>query len=459
MEVLGALYGSLIQAFLSTFYSALGGLILAWLITHTPNHPVKSLFKESLLLFFFLPSITLVLGLLKASQFMGWGDLFGLKGIILCHTFWNAPFMARALLKAYDEIPSALWREARHLSMGPLLCFRVLEGPFLRAPFLRSCGLIFCLCMASFSIPLMLTKSFHITSLSFALYNELVLEANTKEALFYAAPLFLLIIGKAALDKRAPATAPNPDLSAFSPSQNHWGRVCFLVVIALALFAPFIIGISSLLSGTFLTLLREGETLKALGNSTILALGAGLISTALSMTVATITCQKSPAVVTGVLSLFLLPSFVIAFVLSAFLGSAIDGASFQITLLLHILLPLPFGVRFLQSRLRRLKNQGERLRQTLRLSRAQAFRFLYFPQLRPTIGSVFSFSSALSLGDVGATALFGSDIETLPTLIFQALYVFDLEKALTLSVLLLGGVGFFCLPSLVGRSFSRPCTS
>ena len=65
-----------------------------------------------------------------------------------------------------------------------------------------------------------------------------------------------------------------------------------------------------------------------------------------------------------------------------------------------------------------------------------------WPILRPSIGLAFAFAMVLSLGDLGAVALFGSqDLTTLPLLILQRMGSYRTADAVGLAVILM----VFCL--------------
>lgn len=438
-------FHSFIQALLSTACSALGGLLLAWLLVHTPRHILKTLFQESLLLFFMLPSLILGVSVLQVGRWAGWHDLYGLKGIVLCHTLLNAPFVARSLLQAYATLPAPLWREAQHLSLRPVLRFSTLEWPFLRTSLLHSASLVFCLCLSSFTIPLLLTKSFHMTSLSLALYNDLIVEADLGKALLYGLTFAILAAGMGLLERRLP-TATCPPLQA--EFQKKGAGVLGLLWVGLGgLFAfPLVIGMITFVSSQGMVLLGQERVLTALGTSLGLALTAGTLSTLLSLCLVLSLPPKGYTFFQGLSALFLLPSFVIGGLASLLSGLQLDLHPLKVTLVLHTLLPLPFGIRLLREPLKRHRHQNQKLIQVLRLSTRQTLFLVECSQMKSPLISVFALSVAFSLGDVGAPALLGGQLETLPTLVLEYLSSFNLDYALTLSYVLLGCMGIISLP-------------
>lgn len=448
-------YHSLSQAFLSTGISCGLGLVLAWLFVHTPPHPAKKFLRESLVLFFMVPTIPLVLGLLHACQFFGWPAPYGLKGIVLCHVCLNAPFIARTVLKAYDRISGSLWREAHHLKMTTVFRFRLLEWPYLRKAFLQGSIIVFCLCFSSFSIPFMLTKSLQTTSLSLALYQEIILENHLSGALIYLIPFILVILTLTTGLRRSVTTQPAPPLHAFYRPKYSFLTTIGLIAILAILMLPLIIFIKQVLATQILEILGDSEVLDALFNSVLLAFLSAVLATSLSFIVVALLRGTSQKIAFLLISVFLLPNFLIGFAASLLLGSFVDFHTFLTTVILHSLLPLPLSVPFLKEHWLILKNQGERVSQTLRLTPWQSLLYIYIPQLKAPLKSLFALSAAFSLGDVGASAFFGASLQTLPTLILESLSAFNLEKSLVLSCLILASVGLFYVPSLLQSAPSR----
>tara|TARA_A100000171_G_scaffold48608_1_gene56278 strand:- start:1875 stop:3254 length:1380 start_codon:yes stop_codon:yes gene_type:complete len=448
MSIIDVLLGSLGQAFLSTLASSLLGLLLAWLLMHAPQGHFKTFFQESLLIFFMIPSITLVLSLLYTGKNFGGTNFYGLAGIVICHTFLNAPFMARSLLYTYQTIPTVFWRESQHLDLGIFLRFRCLEWPFLKIVFLKTAGLILVLCLVSFSIPLMLSKNLHALSLSLALYSELILEADPARAFLYIVPFIILVTFMAYLNHFLIKEVPSPSIRAYLHTKKNFFYSFLLGVFATVLMLPLILGLLSFLSRETLFLLKDATLLEACKNSFLIALTAAGGSSLLALLLVLIMPSKVFPLVQLILSIFLLPSFVIGGFLIIGAGTFFDDYAVLMTLLLHILIPLPFTVQILKSRLTRLQRQNEPLVLMLRLTFVRAIRVIYLPQIKKDLLSVFALSAVFSLGDIGAAALFGGAFETLPSLILGCFRTFDLERGMAFSYILLFSMGLFLLPNL-----------
>jgi thiamine transport system permease protein len=87
---------------------------------------------------------------------------------------------------------------------------------------------------------------------------------------------------------------------------------------------------------------------------------------------------------------------------------------------INALMAIPFATRILGPAAAEAAQRHDRLCASLGISGWNRFRRVDWPTLRRPMGLAFAFSMALSLGDLGAIALFGSeDVMTLPFLILQ----------------------------------------
>lgn len=109
---------------------------------------------------------------------------------------------------------------------------------------------------------------------------------------------------------------------------------------------------------------------------------------------------------------------------------------------INALMALPFAVRVLEPAYREHRARTGRLAESLGLSVAQRLRRVDWPELKRPFLTALAFSMALSLGDLGAVALFGSEnIMTLPALIYASMGSYRSTDADGLALLL----GMVCL--------------
>jgi len=147
----------------------------------------------------------------------------------------------------------------------------------------------------------------------------------------------------------------------------------------------------------------------------------------------------------------------IVFGLGAFLGLRGVADTFALAPLLvlaaNVLLSLPFAVRALQGRLTESGARHDRLCASLGIAGWARFRLVEFPVARRELGFAAALSAALSVGDLGVIALFGSDsFRTLPWLLYQksGRYQSDEAAAIALVLMLLSLAFFTGIERLVG---------
>src|SRR5690606_12093530 len=76
-------------------------------------------------------------------------------------------------LEALQTVPADQWRLASQLGMGPRAAFRLIEWPALRQALPGVAGLVFMLCVTSFTIVLPLGGGPRATTLEVAIYQAL----------------------------------------------------------------------------------------------------------------------------------------------------------------------------------------------------------------------------------------------------------------------------------------------
>jgi len=139
--------------------------------------------------------------------------------------------------------------------------------------------------------------------------------------------------------------------------------------------------------------------------------------------------------------ILILPPLVLGTGLFLLLKPFADVFSIALFLIVIInsLMALPFLLRILDGPIMQSARTHDRLIQSLGIQGWDRWRTIDWPILRRPIGFGLAMAATLSIGDLGAIALFGSErIKTLPYLLYQRMGSHRLEEAaVTASILLL----------------------
>lgn len=459
------------QAVLSTVLSVVPAVPVALAMARRPSFPGRQFVVALMILPLGLPVLPAVFGLLEVwgrtgfvndiavrLGFSGQISIYGLQGILLAHVFFNLPLAARLLLKALERVPRDEWRLAASLGLPRISLFRFVEWPALLRVIPGIAGLIFMICVTSFTIVLTLGGGPANSTLEVAIYQALKFEFDPPRAMILSvaqlaltAAIFWLLsrFPDPEEDRRGTAGAPfRPDAASPSAKVGDSALIAlFLAFTALPVAAIVVAGLKSNLA----VLLAGPVFWQALRTSLTLALFAGLLATvtALLMARARISLSGLDAVRTG--SLFRLPEFMLLIPPLA-LGSGwflilhrtglADGAGPVLVVVVNMCMALPFAARVVTPELTTHLRRTGRLAASLGVTGFARFRLIDWPVLRAPLLTAFSFAAALSLGDLGAVALFGSDdFITLPALLYASLGSYRSTDAAGLSLIL----GAICL--------------
>jgi len=126
-----------------------------------------------------------------------------------------------------------------------------------------------------------------------------------------------------------------------------------------------------------------------------------------------------------------------------------------IVVLVNALMGLPYMLRVLSVAYLKIGTDYDRLCSSLGVQGWHRLRHVEWPILRKPVGLALALVAAMSAGDLGVVALFGSpDIQTLPLLMYQRLGSYQSDAAGVTAVVLLGLclVIFVILERLLGGS-------
>ena len=457
------------QAALSALLSVLFALPVARAFARRGRFAGRGAFLRLISLPLAIPQLVAVLGILSAWGRNGWladamaamgleqrPDIYGLGGILLAHVFFNMPLAARLFIGALERLPDEYWRLSAQLGMGPAAIWRHVEWPALRVVLPGVLMLIFMLCAASFTVVLTLGGGPAATTLEVAIYQALrfdfdppravalaLLQLLLSGALFIALRRFsgagdtLAGLGRAA--RRFDGAGPMARLT------DGWWLGLAALYVGLPLLGVIVSGLGAELG----RLLTETALHRALVTSLLLALAAAGL--ALLLTWGLLSALRGargevaggpPAVAADVAASLVLavPPLVVGagwFVLLRPAGR-LDLLGPLVVAVINAVMALPFAWRVLMPAFREAQNNYGRLCAQLGIGGLARLRLVDWPLLRRPLGLAGALAMALSIGDLGAIAMFGSEnFRTLPWLLYSRLGSYRTEDAAGLALILL----------------------
>jgi len=472
------------QALLSTLLSILPALLVAHAFSRHPSFPGRQFLLWLFAVPLSLPAIVATLGLLTLLGRSGllagpisalagseWPGIYGLGGILLAHVFFNLPLATRLFLLALDGVPADQWRLASQLGMGAAPSFRFIEWPVMRRALPGIAGLVFMLCVTSFTIVLTLGGGPRATTLEVAIYQALRFDFDPARAVALTLVQVALTAAVVALLSLLGASAAvDGNLSVSprrSPAVEWWERLvngaailCAAVLVAGPLAAIVIGGLQADLS----RLLAEAEVRQAMATSLALASGSALLATALSWSLAAGRRNVGQGGLLGWLMesgagfVLVVPPIVIGSGWFMLLRGSVDVLALAPVMVVAVnaAMAMPFVLRTIRPAYDASAERHDRLAAQLGIRGWNRLRLIDWPTMRRSVLVAFAFAMALSLGDLGVIALFGSDaVQTLPYLLYARMGSYRTADAAGLA-LILGIVCFSLslLADLMGRKES-----
>lgn len=464
------------QAILSTLLSVLPALFVARALARHPRFFGRDLILQLFAVPLALPAIVAALGLLALygragffADFLGglgggiWPGIYGLSGILVAHVFFNLPLASRLFLEALQTVPSDQWRLASQLGMSARPAFRLIEWPVLRQALPGIAGLVFMLCITSFTIVLTLGGGPRATTLEVAIYQALRFDFDPiravaltllQIALTLAVVLVLTRLGANTVGDANLSVTPRRYLSVTK------GEAAFnAVLIALSLLfvaGPMAATVAAGVEADLWRLVTESAVRSAALTSLVLAFMSAVLSAALSL--ALIMARRALAAKrvgqgntileyatdTGAGFVLVVPPIVTGagwFILLRHAGDVFALAPVMVVTV-NAVMAMPFAIRALRPAYDAASERHERLCALLGISGWNRLKLIDWPPLRRPLATAFAFAMALSLGDLGVIALFGSDsVQTLPYLLLSRMGSYRTEDAAGLALIL----GVVCL--------------
>ncbi len=476
---------TLLQAALSTLLSTGLAVPVALALARRSHFPGRLWVLRLMALPMGLPVLVVTLGLIAIWGRQGWANglllslgasepisIYGLSGILLAHVFFNLPLACRLMVSALERQPGESWMLAAGLGMNSVSVFRFVEWPALVRILPGIAGLIFMLCVNSFTIVLVLGGGPAATTLEVAIYQSLRFDFDPPRAIALA----LLQIALTGLVVAVLATMRRPEeristlggarirFDGRTLAKRTWDMAWIATAVAFLLL-PLVAVVSAGLQADLGRLVTSAAFAGAAATSLAIALASGLLALAMSiaiirgrLTVAETQGAGASAVAYGRIlgatsSLVLLvPPIVLGTGWFLLLRPWGDVSRFAPVLVVAInaLMALPFVVRVLEPAMETHHARTARLTASLGMSGLWKLWHIDRPILMTPAALALSFAMALSLGDLGAVALFGSsDFVTLPWLLYSSLSSYRTADADGLALVL----GAVCLIlAVVGTS-------
>ena len=461
----GVVRFTLLQAALSTLLSLMLGAALALALARRPRFFGRSLFIAALNLASVLPAIVAVFGIVAVLGRAGWlgdvlravgidpgGWLYGLPGILIAHVFFNAPLAARVFHAALLAVPGERWRLAAQLDMAPGSILRLLDWPILKREAPALAALVFLLCFTSFAVVLALGGGPGAATLEVAIYESVRFDVDFARAgilallqvaicLGLTLPV-LWLVGRPGESAATGQVVQRPDAARLAVTVQD---VVMLTLGAALILPPLLSIVLSGLSG-IRTLFRS-DMLEAAATSFAIAIPAAVLSLLLALGLAAAARRlaasgrprgAAAAAMPGTLVLAV-PPVALSAGLFVVLRPVADPFALAIPLivLVNSLIALPFVLRQVEPPLRLSAERYGRLAESLGISGAWRLKLVDWPLLRRPLAAAAVLAIALSLGDLGVAAFFGSgNIVTLPLLLYQRMGAYRMGEAASVALLL-----------------------
>jgi thiamine transport system permease protein len=456
---------TLLQATLSTALSIMLGAATALALSRRSQFPGRHLLIAALNLASVLPAIVAVFGIVAVLGRAGWlgeglraigidpgGWLYGLPGILIAHVFFNAPLAARVFLTSLAAVPGEHWRLAAQLGMTPAAVFRILDWPILKREAPAIASLIFLLCFTSFAIILALGGGPGAATIEVAIYSAVRFDVDFARAgllallqiaICLALTLPILLFATRPIESAAGGAGyARPD--ADRPAIKALDRVV-LASTALLVLPPLAAVALSGISG--LGSLLRAEVGQAVATSFVIALPAAVLSVLLSiglaMSARVLRSEGRNALASALLLptglTLAMPPVAASAGLFVVLRQFADpfGLAIPLIVLINALTALPFTLRQVEPPLALSAERYGRLAESLGISGFWRIRLIDWPMLRRPLAAGFAVTVALSLGDLGVAAFFGSgNILTLPLLLYQRMGSYRVGESASVALLL-----------------------
>ncbi|WP_018690191.1 thiamine/thiamine pyrophosphate ABC transporter permease ThiP [Ahrensia kielensis] len=449
------------QAALSTLLSALFAIPVGFLLFEYKHFYGRELLLRLFAIPLVLPQIVAVLAIVSLYGNQGFvtqalkqaglpiGTIYGLSGILIAHVYFNMPLVARVILGALNAMPAEYERLSHQLNMGPLQRLRHICWPYMRPALFNASALVFMLCVTSFTVVLTLGGGPRATTLEVGIYQALTFDFDIPRAVVLtvmqlaltAFAVYMFARAGGNIDAGMTLERTRPLLIKHKASQIILA-VVVLGVAALFVASPFVAIFAKGIAADLIKLFGQSAVQKAIMTSFVLgALAACLcIAVTLALCEGAVRAGFMQGAYSHAASLVLVvPPIVIAagwFILLRPFVSIYEAAPYLVVSV-NAAMALPFAMRFVLPARQTAAQRHDRLCAQLGIQGFDKWRLVLLPVMIKPLSVGFAFAFALSLGDLGVIALFGSEkVQTLPYLILQRMGSYRTNDAAGLALIL-----------------------
>jgi thiamine transport system permease protein len=359
--------------------------------------------------------------------------------------FFNLPLAARLIYAEFERIPAESWKLSAQLGFSSAHNWRRIEWPQIRGSLPGIALLIFLLCASSFAVVLTLGGGPRATTLEVAIYQALRADFDPARASSLAIVQLLLCASLALIAQRWggvmqgwPALrmgARRFDGRGAAARAADYGAIALgLLLLIPPLAALAAAGVVSLnLSAVFF---RSLATSVALGGSSA-ALAFLIVWPLAQLAVRSGMWRRWAGF--AVLAAWIIPPAVIAtgWFIVLIAHADLTGLAPVLVIVMNGMMSLPFVYQTLTPALAREADAHDRLCANLGLRGWTRFRLIDLPTLKRPIGLALVMAFILSLGDLTAISLFGTqDLVTLPALIYRQMGTYRFNEAVGTALLL-----------------------
>ncbi|MBA2133756.1 ABC transporter permease [Capillibacterium thermochitinicola] len=466
---------SVSQAFWSAFFSLVLAVPGAYFFGRY-EFPGKQLLRSVMVLPFMLPGILVVLAMvvfygqngilntwlarLFPGRNLAFTGLYGYKGIVLAHVFYNFAFCLRMLGERWERISPKLEEASTALGAGRMITWRRVILPLL-VPTIGYLGiLVFLYSFLSFTVVLVLGGYLYQT-FEVLIYIEYNNKLRFTHASMLAGVQMLLLAGVLALQRwtQRLAQRESGELSPLPPLQLKKypvKTVLFLFYLAgslLFFFMPlFFVLFRSFkkrglpdgswtldnyrqLFGTSFRFVVGRELWAVVGTSLVLAVTVGLLTMVLAYILARARRQKP----WGGIDLWLQLPMGISFLTFAFGLLKLVGPTLPPVFLIvwaQVFLAFPLVYALLRTARREWGEELIEAAQSLGASGWELFRTVELPLMRKALSSAFAYGAALSLGDLSAVLVLGQGkVITLSVAVYRLIGHYNFPQAIALGTI------------------------